>query len=93
MSHERVIRYVNRKYDGDWKRYITKWERQLKAMVDINNRGSTAIVKKRGIKLSGDKLKKYIGDLTKRVSVTKCLASQAADQNRKADSTAKPGRG
>lgn len=89
MSHDRVIRYVNRKYKGDWKRYIVKWKRQLRTMVDINDRGSVAIVQKRGIKLKGKKLLKYIDDIDKRIAVTKCLAGEAAKQNRKA----KPGRG
>ncbi len=78
MSHQRVIRYVNRKYGGDWKRYIAKWKRQLKVMVDIYDRDGTAIIKKRDIKLNGDKLEEYIINVAKRISVTRCLASQKA---------------
>lgn len=87
MSHERVIRYVNKNYGGDWKRYIVRWEGQLKVMVDIYDRNSTAIVKKRGVKLSGDKLGKYIDAIIKRISITRCLAGQATGRK------AKPGRG
>ena len=75
MSHQRVIRYVNRKYGGDWKRYTAKWKRQLKVMVDIYDRDGTAIIKKRDIKLNGDKLENYIISVVRRVSVTSCLAA------------------
>ncbi len=93
MSHERVTRYVDKKYDGDWKRYLAKWERQLKIMVDIYDRGSTAVIKKRDIKLKGDKLGEYIANIIKRISVTRCLAGETTGTNREPSSISKPGNG
>ncbi len=83
ISHDRVIGYVSRKQGGDWNRYIAKWERQLKNMVDIYDRDSTAVIKKRGVRLNGDDLGDYIVNIVKRISVTRCLAGQKAGGNRK----------
>lgn len=84
ISHERVARYVDKKFDGNWKRYLAVWERQLKIMVDIYDRDSTAVIKKRGIRLSGDKLGNYIVSIVKRISVTRCLAGRKAYRDQKA---------
>ncbi len=83
ISHDRVISYVSRKQGGDWNRYIAKWERQLKNMVDIYDRNSTAVIKKRGVRLSGDELGDYIVNIVKRISVTRCLAGEKADRSLK----------
>ncbi len=83
ISHDRVISYVSRKQGGDWNRYIAKWERQLKSMVDIYDRNSTAVIRKRGVRLSGDELGDYIVNIVKRISVTRCLAGQKADRSLK----------
>lgn len=83
ISHDRVINYVSRRQGGDWNRYIAKWERQLAAMVDIYDRNSTAVIKKRGVRLSGDELGNYIVNIVKRISITRCLAGNKADRRRK----------
>jgi len=76
MSHDRVVRYVNRKHKGDWNRYIAKWEKQLKIMTDIYDRDSTAVIRKRGVSLRGESLGDYISQIVDRISVTRCLAGR-----------------
>ena len=83
ISPERVSRYVDRQYDGDWKRYIAKWKKQLKGMVDVYNRNGTVVVKEFGIKLNGDKLGGYIANIIKRISITRCLAKAASQDTSK----------
>lgn len=76
LSHEKVIRLVDKKYDGDWDRYIAKWERQLAKLEDVQDRGSSVIFRKRGVRLSGDRLAEYIDQVAARVSVSRCLAAK-----------------
>jgi hypothetical protein len=76
LSHDKVIRLVDKKYDGDWDRYIAKWERQLAKLEDVQDRGSSVIFRKRGVRLSGDRLAEYIDQVAVRVSVSRCLATK-----------------
>jgi len=78
MTHDRVVRYVSRRHKGDWKKYVKKWEKQLSTMEAIHGRGSTAVIKKRGITLKGPALAEYIEKIEERVAITRCLA--AAEQ-------------
>ncbi|MDP6574685.1 MAG: hypothetical protein QGI63_03980 [Rhodospirillales bacterium] len=75
-SHRRMTAYVGRKYDGDWTPYIAKWERYEVRMRDILNRGGTAILKKKGIKMEGEALAKYAEKIEQRVYVMRCLAGE-----------------
>ena len=56
VSHDSVKSYVARKYEGDWSPYVKKWERQLSRMTKIRDRGKTALIKSRKLRLSGDSL-------------------------------------
>lgn len=75
MSHDRVVRYVGRQYNGDWSRYVKKWEKQLSRMRSIRARNSSAVIKKEGITLRGEALDVYIKKIDGRVQVTRCLAA------------------
>ena len=70
VSHDSVKSYVARKYDGDWLPYVKKWERQLSRMTDIRDRGKTAVIKSRKLRLSGDQLSIYVEQIRQRVDVT-----------------------
>ena len=74
VSHDSVKSYVARKYDGDWPRYVEKWERQLSRMIKIRDGGKTAVIKSRKIRLSGDQLSIYVEQIRQRVDVIRCLA-------------------
>lgn len=76
LSHDKVIHLVDKKYDGDWDRYIARWERQLAKLEDVQGRGSSVIFRKRGVRLSGDRLARYIDQVAARVSVSRCLAAK-----------------
>ncbi len=76
-THEKTVRYVDQRLDGDWKKYIDKWSRQFIKMLDISNRGSTAVTRS-GKRLSGNELEDYVKKLEIRVTVIRCLAMEAA---------------
>ncbi len=80
LTHERVIRYVKRKHNGNWKPYLAKWEKQKSRLTDIYKRNGTVVIKKFNIKLKGQPLADYIQTVGKRISVTKCLSVQAAKE-------------
>jgi len=75
-SHEQIVQYVSRKYDGNWLPYIESWEKRLEKMQDIFQRGS-AIKTGTGVMLRGVALADYVNDMARRVAVTKCLAKEA----------------
>lgn len=74
ISHKRVRRYVEKKHKGNWKPYIKKWERQLKTMSSIQDRGGSAVIKKMSIILKGPALEAYIKKIEQRLSITRCLS-------------------
>ena len=74
-THDKMVRYVRRKYGGDWRAYLRTWERQLERLEDILARGSSAVVRGRAERLSGPRLAAYIEKVRKRLAVTRCLAA------------------
>ena len=72
-NHEKIVKYVDQRYNGDWESYLTKWRNYRNKMKTIFEKDGTAIVKSRGLRLKGAKLKKHIGDVEKRILVTQCL--------------------
>lgn len=76
LSHDKAIRYVEKKHEGDWSNYKNKWQRQLAKVESIRDRGGSIVFKKRGIRLKGDALGDYVVKLKKRVSVIDCLAEE-----------------
>jgi hypothetical protein len=79
VSHDSVKSYVARKYEGDWSPYVKKWERQLSRMTKIRDRGKTAVIKSRKLRLSGDSLSIYVEQIRQRVAVTRCLAQDTTE--------------
>ncbi len=76
-THESIAGYVTRKYKGDWKAYIKIWTIRLVKLQDIYLSGSSAITTT-GQALKGPTLKVYIEQMMDRLSVTRCLAAEAA---------------
>lgn len=76
ISHGKAIRYVAKKHDGDWAPYVKKWQRQLAKVMTIRDRGGSIVFKKKGIKLKGDDLNDYAGQLGERLAVILCLAEE-----------------
>ena len=72
-NHDKIVKYVDQRYDGKWEPYLNKWRHYKNKMQAIHAKDGTAIVKSRGIRLKGDNLKKHIGDVEKRILVTQCL--------------------
>lgn len=68
---------VEQRYDGEWSKYVAKWEKHLKSMEDIHGRGSTAILRSRGLRFSGQGLADYIELLRARLGSLRCLAGEA----------------
>ena len=68
-----------RKYEGDWSPYVKKWERQLSRITKIRDRGKTAVIKSRKLRLSGDRLSIYVEQIRQRVAVTRCLAQDTTE--------------
>ena len=68
---------VEQRYDGEWSKYLAKWDKHLKGMEDIYNRGSTAVLKSRNLRFSGQGLADYIELLRLRMSSLRCLAGEA----------------
>ncbi len=77
LSHESVEKYVAKKHDGDWTPYIEKWQRQLEKVVEIKSRQGTIVIRKRGIRIKGENLSRYVEATEQRIAVTKCLALTA----------------
>ena len=79
LSHDRVVRYVNRKHGGDWSPYVAKWERQLAKIEDVYQRNSRIVLRKKGIVIEGPALADYIEKMRRRVTVNRCLAREATE--------------
>lgn len=76
LSHEKVVRYVERKHGGEWDSYVAKWDRQLKKVEIVLKNGSTVVIKSKGLRLNGKHLETYVGMLKQRASVNRCLAAE-----------------
>ncbi|MEE2745851.1 MAG: hypothetical protein VX617_03100 [Pseudomonadota bacterium] len=72
-SHQEIIKFVEENYDGKWEPYIKKWQIYLVKMKSILKNNGTAIVKPKGLRLRGEKLRKHIDDVETRIQITRCL--------------------
>ena len=79
-THVKIIKYVDRKYSGNWSTYIQKWENYKKKMKSILDSNGTALVQSRDIILHGQKLASHILDIEQRLEVTRCLKSKFSGQ-------------
>ena len=79
-THDKIVRHVDHHYDGKWDPYIEKWEGYREKMQIIFEKEGTAIVKSRGVRLKGASLKKHIGNVEKRISITRCLKLKNSGQ-------------
>ena len=75
-SHESIAGYVQRRHGGDWTPYLEKWLVRLAKLQDIHDRKSGAVTNS-GVVLRGQALADYIGQMRKRLAVTRCLAGEA----------------
>lgn len=73
-THAVLVKYVDRKHDGDWRPYIAKWTEQRDKLSGIAERGKAAVMPN-GVRLAGRDLEEYVEDVAKRVKILKCLAS------------------
>lgn len=80
VSHDSITAYVNNKNDGDWDGYISKWERQLSKLRDIQSRGAAVITPILGTRMYGPALSKYISKFERRLEVNRCLAAKTTGQ-------------
>lgn len=74
LSHESVRLYVDSKNQGNWQAYLFKWEKQLKLVQNVYDRGSVVQVSKDKIRLQGKQLLAYKKNIEKRLKVIRCLA-------------------
>jgi hypothetical protein len=79
LTHQRVIRYVDRKHKGNWAAYLRKWERQLDKIEDVQRRDSRIIIRKRGLVVGGKDLDEYVDKVRVRIDVSRCLARRATE--------------
>jgi len=73
-SHAKVIDTVNKKYKGNWKKYIDRWISYRDRMQKLYLNKSTAIVKSRRIKLRGKHLARHVKHVEARIKVLQCLS-------------------
>ncbi len=78
LSHESVTRYVERRHNGDWKPYIQKWQKQGERLKRVLGKGGKVVIKSMNVTLKGQSLSAYIKKMEKRITVTECLAREAA---------------
>jgi len=78
VSHDSLRKYVARKHKGDWSAYIAKWESQKAKLQAIYDRGSAVVVTKDKIKLKGERLSEYIGQVDDRIEMTRCLSREVS---------------
>ena len=84
-THVKIVKYVDRKYGGNWHPYIKKWENYKSKMQDILERDGTALVKSRDIRLRGDQLARHIVQIEQRITVTRCLQDKFSGQMAQSD--------
>lgn len=76
LSHDFVRQQVEDTYDGDWQTYIAKLERYEDKLRGIRKRGTAAVVtwESRKIRLKGEAIDIFLGQVDRRIAVTRCLA-------------------
>ncbi len=76
VSHERVIDYVDRKFAGDWSRYIQLQAERIRRIDALARAGKALPVRHDGgrVDLVGSDLNHYIAMARKRLRVLRCLS-------------------
>lgn len=74
IANGAITAYVDEALGGDWQTYLDTWERRLKSVQGMRERGSTMILHDRGLRLNGDRLSAYVADIESRLTVLRCLA-------------------
>lgn len=76
LTHDSTRQHVKNKLKGDWGAYLKRLQRQQTTLGKIHERGSGAVIKRKGrkIKLSGKLLAKYLRYGDERLAVVRCLA-------------------
>ena len=76
LSHDLVRQQVEDAYDGDWQTYIAKLELYEDKLRGIRKRGTAAVVtwKNRQIRIKGETIDIFLGQVDRRLKVTRCLA-------------------
>ena len=87
QSHDKVSLTVKERYNGDWAKYIKRWQDYRARMQKTLEANSVAVVKSRNIKMKGKVLEDHIKRIDQRIRVLNCLrdvqvtpALKAADQ-------------
>jgi len=73
QSHEKVNLTVEKRYNGDWAKYIKRWQGYRDRMQKTFKANSVAVVKSRGIKMKGKVLENHIKQIDQRIRVLNCL--------------------
>jgi cytochrome c553 len=84
ITHDTITEYVERKNDGDWRAYITLWERRLENLEEIHQKGWTATIegvalsesrRRYKVRLNNKALGNYIERVKERIDILYCLAN------------------
>ncbi len=83
LSHDTVRQQVKNTYDGDWRAYIARLERYEGKLRGIRARGAAAVVtwNSKKIRLKGDAIEIFLGQVDRRLKVTRCLAENLAEND------------
>jgi hypothetical protein len=72
-SPDKIIRYVDQAFRGEWEPYIARWEDYRFRMEQIQRANGAAVVRSRNLRLEGEALARHINDIDQRLLVTRCL--------------------
>lgn len=72
-SPDKIIRYVDQAFHGEWEPYIQRWEDYRFRMEQIYRANGAAVVRSRNLRLEGEDLARHIKDIDQRLLVTRCL--------------------
>ena len=72
-SPDKIVRYVDQTFRGEWEPYIQRWEDYRFRMEQIYHANGAAVVRSRNLRLEGAELARHIKDIDQRLLVTRCL--------------------
>jgi hypothetical protein len=72
-SPDKIVRYVDQAFRGEWEPYIARWEDYRFRMEQIHQANGAAVVRSRNLRLEGEQLARHIQDIDQRLQVTRCL--------------------
>jgi len=72
-TRSKIVRYVDRKYKGNWIPYIRKWNNYKRKMQNAFDNNRTVVVRSQNIVLYGEKLAAHIVEIKQRLNVIQCL--------------------